>query len=236
MHFTDMIAVLSETTAGPFLSRLRTRMLSTPSGRSLLRERPRITEESVDLARLGNMKEGTLGREYVKWLKTNKVTPDTRDPVSSNTRLAERFLMIRLQVRYIDDPELAYIMQRYRESHDFYHVLLGPFGVSISGEMVVKWFELANFNLPVALLSSVFGPLRLEASERRRLFDTYGTWALRCGGHAQCLIGIEWEKEWEKDITVLRRELGIWQPPVPFKEYRAEGRRLKAERKAREGL
>ena len=77
-----MIAVLSETTAGPFLSRLRTRMLSTPSGRSLLRERPRITEESVDLVRLGNMKEGTLGREYVKWLKSNKVTPDTRDPVS----------------------------------------------------------------------------------------------------------------------------------------------------------
>lgn len=77
-----MIAVLSETTSGPFLSRLRTRMLSTPSGRSLLRERPRITEAGVDLERLGKMPEGSLGREYVKWLASNKVTPDTRDPVS----------------------------------------------------------------------------------------------------------------------------------------------------------
>lgn len=116
-------------------------------------------------------------------------------------------------------------MQRYRESHDFYHVLLG-FGVSIPGELVIKWFELANFQLPVALLSSVFGPLRMEASERRRLMSTYGSWALRCGGSAECLIGVEWEKEWEKDIKVLRTELGIWDAPVPFKAWRAEGKRI----------
>lgn len=122
-------------------------------------------------------------------------------------------------------------MQRYRESHDFYHVLLG-FGVSLPAELVVKWFELANFNLPVALLSGVFGPLRMDPAERRRLMRTYGTWALKCGGSADCLIGVYWENAWERDIGELRRELGIWQPPVPFKEWRAEGRRL---RKAAEG-
>lgn len=120
-------------------------------------------------------------------------------------------------------------MQRYRESHDFYHVLLG-FGVSLPAELVVKWFELANFNLPVALLSGVFGPLRMEASERRRLVRTYGAWALKCGGSAECLIGVEWEKQWSKDIKELRTEVGIYPPPVPFKEWRAEGRRLKKER------
>lgn len=77
----DMVAVLSETTAGPFLSRLRTRMLATPSGRNLLREKPRITEESINLKKLESMKEGTFGREYARWLKMNKVTPNTRDPV-----------------------------------------------------------------------------------------------------------------------------------------------------------
>ena len=121
-------------------------------------------------------------------------------------------------------------MQRYRESHDFYHVLLG-FGVSLPSELVVKWFELANFGLPVALLSGIFGPLRMEASERRRLVSVYGGWALRCGGKAQCLIGVEWEKEWEKDVRVLRRELGIWEPPVSMKEWRREGKRLEKERK-----
>lgn len=124
-------------------------------------------------------------------------------------------------------------MQRYRESHDFYHVLLG-FGVSLPAELVVKWFELANFNLPVALLSSVFGPLRMEAGERRRLMSTYGSWALKAGAQAKCLIGVEWEKEWEKDMGQLRRELGVIPPPVPFKAWRAEGRRLKKEREEEE--
>jgi ubiquinone biosynthesis protein COQ4 len=56
-------------------------MLSTPSGRRLLRERPRITEASIDLDKLATMPEGSLGKAYVQWLKRNKVTPDTRDPV-----------------------------------------------------------------------------------------------------------------------------------------------------------
>lgn len=30
----------------------------------------------------------------------------------------------RSSVRYVDDPELAYVMQRYREIHDFVHTLL----------------------------------------------------------------------------------------------------------------
>ena len=32
---------------------------------------------------------------------------------------------LQLKVRFVDDPELAYIMQRYREIHDFTHTLLG---------------------------------------------------------------------------------------------------------------
>ncbi|SCV69585.1 BQ2448_2605 [Microbotryum intermedium] len=215
----DMIAVLSETTSGPFLARLHTEILSTPSGRSLLRERPRITEASLDIKNtLANLPKGTFGRAYADWLKKNKVTPDTRDPV-----------------RYIDDAELAYIMQRYRESHDFYHVLLG-FGVSLPAELVVKWFELANFGLPVALLSSVFGPLRMEKAERKRLWDTYGSWALKSGGKAQCVIGVEWEKKWGMQMGELRKELGIEMPRVEFKEWKREGRRLRLEREEKERI
>lgn len=37
-----------------------------------------------------------------------KITPDSR-----------------MQVRFVDDADLAYVMQRYRETHDFVHLLLG---------------------------------------------------------------------------------------------------------------
>lgn len=117
-------------------------------------------------------------------------------------------------------------MQRYRECHDFYHVLLG-FPVSVSAELVVKWFEMANMGLPVAFLSSVFGPLRLSSARRRRLASTYLSWALRCGSSSRNLIGIYWEKRWSQNMEELRSELGITPPPMSWSEYKASAPRRK---------
>lgn len=111
-------------------------------------------------------------------------------------------------------------MQRYRECHDFYHVLLG-FPVSVSAELVVKWFEMANMGLPVAFLSSFFGPLRLRSDKRRRLVKTYMPWALRAGANTKPLISVYWEKRWETLIDDLRQELGVHPPPMTWDEYRA---------------
>ena len=62
--------------------------------------------------------------------------------------------------KYIQDLELAYVMQRYREVHDTIHVLLG-YNVSVSEELAVKWYEMSMLGLPSAALSSFFGPLNL---------------------------------------------------------------------------
>jgi ubiquinone biosynthesis protein COQ4 len=115
-------------------------------------------------------------------------------------------------------------MQRYRECHDFYHVISGPFPVSVGAELVVKWFELANFGLPVAGLSAVFGPLRLSAPARRRLLKTYVPWAVRCGSAAQPLIGVYWENEWQTPIAELKNRLGIYEPPMSWTEFRRAGK------------
>jgi ubiquinone biosynthesis protein Coq4 len=42
-------------------------------------------------------------------------------------------------VRFVDDEELAYVAQRYREIHDFMHVLLGLNSISVHDEIAVKW-------------------------------------------------------------------------------------------------
>jgi ubiquinone biosynthesis protein COQ4 len=115
-------------------------------------------------------------------------------------------------VHYIPDPELAYVMQRYRECHDFYHCICS-LPVSVPSELALKFFELANFRLPVAAISAVFGPLRLTSEQRARLVREYVPWALRCGGSARCLIDVYWEERWEQDVEELKRELGIWDPP-----------------------
>ena len=73
-----MIATLAEVTAGPVLPRLRDTMLAHPEGRQILKDRPRINTSTVDLEKLAQYPEGTLGKAYTSWLTRCNVSPDTR--------------------------------------------------------------------------------------------------------------------------------------------------------------
>ncbi|KAF9444463.1 ubiquinone biosynthesis protein COQ4, mitochondrial [Macrolepiota fuliginosa MF-IS2] len=191
----DMIAALGETTAGPSLSRLRDIMLEDPEGRGILKDRPRVNSQTVDMDELAQYPEGTFGRAYVTWLERCGVTPDTREPV-----------------HYIDDPELAYVMQRYRECHDFYHCICN-LPVNVESELALKHFEFANLGLPMTAISAIFGPLRLTHRKRERLYSEFVPWALKCGGTAKSLITVYWERRWDQNVEDIKRELGIWDPP-----------------------
>jgi ubiquinone biosynthesis protein COQ4 len=76
-----MVAALGETTAGPVLPRLLDRMLESAEGRRILKVRPRINTNTIDMAALARLPENTFGHTYVTWLERCGVTPDTRDPV-----------------------------------------------------------------------------------------------------------------------------------------------------------
>ncbi|KAK4908811.1 Ubiquinone biosynthesis protein, partial [Elasticomyces elasticus] len=171
-----MITALGEATAQPFfITRLRDQMLADPTGRRILRDRPRITSKTMSLEYLRTLPADTVGRTYAEWLDREGVTPDTRD-----------------QVRYIDDEECAYVMQRYRECHDFYHALTG-LPVFVEGEVGLKAFEFANLGLPMTAMS-LAAILRLKAAERRRMFQTYLPWALKNGWKARSVINVYWEE------------------------------------------
>jgi len=114
-------------------------------------------------------------------------------------------------VHYISDPELAYVMQRYRECHDFYHCITN-LPVNVESEVALKIFEFANLGIPMTALSALFS-IRLDPRKRSRLFSEYVPWALRCGGSARSLITVYWEERWGQDVQELKRELGIWDPP-----------------------
>lgn len=208
----DMIAALGEATASPyFIERLRQAMLASATGRRILRDRPRITSSSLDLPRLRALPKTTVGGTYAAWLDREGVSPDTRDPV-----------------RYVDDAECAYVMQRYRESHDFYHALTG-LPVVREGEVALKAFEFANTLLPMTGLS-LLALVTMRPAERSRFWSTYGPWAVRNGLRSQEVINVYWEEEMETDVDELRARLGIERPPDLRdirKRERAEKKRLK---------
>ena len=192
---TDLIAAFGEATAQPyFIYKLRDRMLLHPTGRRILRDRPRLTSTSLDIPRLRSLPPNTLGYAYAAWLDAEDVTPDTR-----------------AAVRYIDDEECAYVMQRYRECHDFYHALVG-LPVFREGEVALKAFEFANTGLPMTGLA-VFSAFTLKKAEWRRFWDIYGPWAARNGAQSDDVINVYWEEELETDVGELRARLGIEKPP-----------------------
>ncbi|KAK4181214.1 coenzyme Q biosynthesis protein Coq4-domain-containing protein [Triangularia setosa] len=207
----DLIATFAETTCTPyFIYRLRDAMLSSPTGRRILRDRPRITSTSLNLPHLRSLPPNTVGHTYISWLDREGVSPDTRAPV-----------------RYIDDEECAYVMQRYRECHDFYHALTG-LPVVREGEVALKAFEFANTLLPMTGLS-VFSLVGMKLKERERFWGVYGPWAVRNGLRAKEVINVYWEEVLEKDVGELRRELGV-EVPADLREMR---KREREERKRR---
>ncbi|MBA7493019.1 hypothetical protein ES702_03574 [subsurface metagenome] len=206
----EMIAACGEATAQPFfIRRLRDRMLADPTGRRILRDRPRITSKTMSLEKLRQLPDNSVGRTYAEWLDREGVTPDTRD-----------------QVQYIDNEEQAYVMQRYRECHDFYHAVTG-LPIFVEGEIGLKAFEFANIGLPMTGLS-LGAIVRLKPAERKRMFETYLPWALSNGLRAKDVICVYWEEELETDVEELRQRLGIERPP----DLRETRKKLREERKA----
>jgi len=210
----QFIVALGESTAiNPVLKRLQHQMLSDPVGRQILRERPRMTSTSLNLDYLKLLPDNTIGKTYINWLEREGVSPDTR-----------------VAVKYIDDEELAYVYQRYRECHDFYHAITG-LPIIIEGEIAVKVLEYMNIGIPMSGLGALFAPFHIKPSQRERLYSIYYPWAFKSGLNSKPLINVYWENILEEDINEFRSKMGIEQPPdlrALRKEYFAK---LKAAKK-----
>uniref|UniRef100_G3SPZ2 Ubiquinone biosynthesis protein COQ4 homolog, mitochondrial n=1 Tax=Loxodonta africana TaxID=9785 RepID=G3SPZ2_LOXAF len=198
----DMVAVLGETTGHRTLKALRDQMRRDPEGAQILQERPRISLSTLDLGKLQSLPEGSFGREYLRFLDVNRVSPDTRAPT-----------------RFVDDEELAYVIQRYRV-HDMLHTVLGCPPTSWllpPGEIVVKWFEAVQTGLPMCILGALFGPVRLSARSLQVLVSELIPWAVQNGRRAPCVLNLYYEQRWEQPLKALQEELGITPPPVDLK-------------------
>ena len=195
---------LGETTGAQALAGLRDRMRAHPVGAAVLRDRPTVDTASLDLDALRSLPLGTFGHAYVTWMDRHGYSPDARPPV-----------------RYVADGELAYIMQRYRQTHDFTHVLLG-LPPTVLGEVVIKWFELAQTQFPMTFLSAVFGPAALPSRDMRTLWTTGAlAWASRAGRDAELLLNVRFEDHLERPLEDVRGDCGLPRqgPPSHLLEF-----------------
>jgi len=189
----DMVAVNGEVTGTLALKYMRDRFLQTEEGRQILQDKPRIN--GATLAALENQPPDTVGGVYFAFMNRYKLSPDDRDAV-----------------QFVDDPQLAYVMTRYRETHDLTHAVLGM-PTNMLGEVLVKWVEASQTRLPMCIGGAIFGPIRFK-SKQRELYTDLLPWALSVGTSASLLPAIYYEKHWDQNIIEFRAQHNIPEPPV----------------------
>eukprot|EP01061_Rhynchopus_euleeides_P018107 TRINITY_DN29946_c1_g1_i2.p1 TRINITY_DN29946_c1_g1~~TRINITY_DN29946_c1_g1_i2.p1 ORF type:complete len:236 (+),score=42.13 TRINITY_DN29946_c1_g1_i2:39-746(+) len=191
----DLVGVLGETTGEGALRAMRDRMKETASGRRVLFERPRIKDNEL-LERLKPCKEGTFGQRYRSWMVDHGFQPDERPAV-----------------QFVDDEELAYVMMRYRETHDFAHALTG-LPMSVVGEMALKAFEYRQTGIPMTGFASLAGAVHLTSPEIRYFVEKAVPWAHQAA-QGELVASVMWEDMFDADIDELRAELLIPVAPLP---------------------
>ncbi|CAJ0595443.1 unnamed protein product [Cylicocyclus nassatus] len=188
----DMVAAMGEATAfESVLERIRQRMASDVLGARLLEERPRVTNVTVNREYLNSLPDNTFGKAYAKFLDGLHTSPDARPPV-----------------RFVQNKDHLYVMQRYRETHDFNHVLL-QMPTHMLGEVTVKYFEGIQFGLPMCVTAGIFGAGRLRTKHRHRFLTKYLPWIIEQATKARFFMAIDWENHWEETIADLQKKFDV---------------------------
>lgn len=192
-NLTHEIHRVEEITGRPSYRRLLAELRDDPDGKRLLAEQPELSSELVDYDALRRMPPTTLGGAYVRHLDGNKITADYQAA----------------RTRHIDDPDMAYLMRRFRQTHDVWHALL-DLGITGHEEVVIHAFSWGQMRLPVSAMVVAFGSMKHIVLERRwgalrhSLREAY-----EVGRDAEPLIKVYWEDQWAEPLEAVRARYNV---------------------------
>lgn len=176
------------------------RLKHTVSGKRLLETHPSLLEKLVDHQTLSKLPEGSLGREYVRFLESEGITAEGLKQASLDGRSRDS--------REIP-ADLDFLRNRMRDTHDLWHVVTGYKG-DLLGEASLLAFSFAQTRNPgVGFIVGVALLRGREPSVRRLIWQGF----MR-GARAEWLPAVEWEKLLALPLSTVRRTLNIGAPPV----------------------
>jgi ubiquinone biosynthesis protein COQ4 len=192
-HFSHLTDLTSLNT----LRWIKLKMEDSEEGKRILTLKPRINEKIINFDVLKEYKTNTLGYHYYKYMTSNMFTPDER-PIA----------------KYLPDLDLAYVCQRFKETHDFYHVLL-DYGRSVPHEIAVKWFEALHLRLPSSSLAGMFGCLKFSPGELLILYTKHLPHIILNAEKSKFVMSYFYEERLDQNIDDLRNEMNI----VPLNKF-----------------
>ncbi|MFI5308127.1 MAG: Coq4 family protein [Polyangiales bacterium] len=185
---TEQVFVLARALDHGTLPRIRRKLDRSEEGRLLLRERPAIDTRNVDFAALRALPEHTLGGAYARMLERNALDPDLFGRPA------------------LPDPELSYVAQRIRQTHDLWHVLTG-LATDVPGEVALQAFTDAQLHQRFSRLIAIGGVL-LYGLRYPRMWRLTRSW-YRIGQRVPFLLAVRWEALWQEPLPDVRARLGL---------------------------
>jgi ubiquinone biosynthesis protein COQ4 len=180
-------------------------VLSDPVGRRLLAEERSLLPVLSDLESLQALPEGSLGREYARFMDEEEL---------SVTDFAEASLASMSELDYRDQRAWT-LAQRLRDMHDLIHVVSG-YGRDLLGEMAVLSFSSGgrkpseNYRLAFILRLAQWKFARAGRPDAAAVLRA----AAERGASAAFLPALEWEHLLPLPLPVVRERLGISPPPA----------------------
>ncbi len=190
---TAEIHLMEELTGRGRFRAIAAEVAADEEGRELLRDRPELRSDRVDYDALRRLPPETLGAAYVGHLDRNGLSADSQAAPTS----------------HIDDDEMAYLMRRFRQTHDVWHAVIG-LGTAGHEEVLVHAFSWGQCRLPVSAMIMLGGVPKHFVLERR-----WGALrralreAHRSGRAAAPLMPVYWERHWDEPLEGVRARYRI---------------------------
>jgi ubiquinone biosynthesis protein COQ4 len=208
---TDHVFTIISSLSGRTLERTYQQFKRTGHGQRLLRERTDLMAILSDRARIEAMPEGSLGREYLRFMDRGRIT--------AGGLMEAQTAGVDPNARLELDAKRRYVSDRLRDQHDLWHVLT-EYGADDTGEIANLWFSVGQFGNPGMAFIAFFGIVD-GLSHGHKWWARYCYRAYRRGKLAKRLISEPLEEMLELPIDEARARLRI----QPSREAHPDGMR-----------
>ncbi len=201
----DIIRALT----GSSFERLFQRVMANPTGRRILDERRDILPTLQRRDELRALPEGTLGREYARFLDTENISAEGLVDASGEELDEPDFL----------DDRARVLSNRLRDTHDLWHVVTG-YQRDLFGEHALLAFTYAqtrNHGIGFIVLMAAVRRWREGCREVIPLVRE----GFRRGRRAGSLVAADWERLLDRPLAEVRRQLNVDDPPEYTPQFSA---------------
>lgn len=193
---TEYVFEVIDALQGPNLKWMRARLQRSATGRRLLETTPRLLPLLSDREALRALPEGSLGRAYLAFVESERISADG---------LVEASEYVRESV----DDEYLWIKDWLRDSHDLWHAVLGYQGDLVGEAALLAFSHYETKNLGVAAIAAIawFKLGRVTDPKLRARATVFEGRTL--AKRAEWFLAVPWHEWLGRPLEDVRRDLGV---------------------------